>query len=65
MVFKIRVHSYIKHLLIQCNKILQLCALILHMSDETYNLKLTTNDRFLRNFTWQFDLLSKIFAEIC
>ena len=29
-----------------------LCALILYISDETYNLKSTPNDRFLRNCSW-------------
>ena len=42
-----------------------LCALILYMSDRTYSLTSTPNDRFLRNFSWQFYLLSEFFPEIC
>ena len=42
-----------------------LCALILHISGGTDSLKSTTNDRFLRSFSWQFYLLSKFLREIC
>ena len=31
-----------------------LCELILYISGGTYSLKQTRNDRFLRNFSWQF-----------
>ena len=42
-----------------------LCVLILYMSGGTYSLKSTPNDRFLRNFSWQFYLLSEFLPEIC
>ena len=38
---------------------LMLCVLILYISGGTYGLKSTTNDRFLKNFSWQFYLLSQ------
>ena len=36
-------------------------ALILYMRGGTYSLKSTSNDQFLRNFSWQFSLL-RVFA---
>ena len=39
-------------------------ALIVYMSGETYSLKSTSNDRFLRNFSQQFYLLSQFLPEI-
>ena len=39
-----------------------LCVLILYMSGVAYNLK--SNDRFLKNFSWQFYLLSRFLLEI-
>ena len=35
-----------------------------HMSGGTYSLKLTPNNRFLRNFSWQF-YLRDFLPEIC
>ena len=43
-----------------------LCVLILYISGGTYSLKSTPNDWFfLRNFSWQFYLLSEFLPEIC
>ena len=42
-----------------------LCVLILYISGSTYSLKSTSNDKFLRNFSWQFYLLSEVLEEIC
>ena len=41
---------------------LMLCALFLSMSGATYSLKSTLNNRFVRNFSWQFYLLFRVFA---
>ena len=41
-----------------------LCVLILYMRVETYTLKSTLNYTFLRNFSWQFYLLSEFLPEI-
>ena len=42
-----------------------MCVLILYIIGGTYSLKSTPNDKFLRNFSWQFELLSEFFPEIC
>ena len=39
-----------------------LCRLILYVSGGTYSLKSTPNDRFLRNFSWQFYFTPTVFA---
>ena len=36
-----------------------------YISGGTYSLKSTPNDRFLRNFSWQFYLLLEFLPEIC
>ena len=41
-----------------------LCVLILYMNDGTYSLKSSTNDRFLRNFPWQFFIHPQNFCQI-
>ena len=41
------------------------CVLILYMNGGTYSLKSIRNYRFLRNFSWQFNLLSAFLPEIC
>ena len=40
-------------------------ALVSHTTYVTYSLKSTPNDRFLRNFSWQFYLLLEFLPEIC
>ena len=35
-----------------------LCLLTLYISGGTYSLKSILNDRFLRNFSWQFQFIS-------
>ena len=42
-----------------------LCVLILYISGGTYSLKSISNDRFLRNFSGQFYLLSEFLPENC
>ena len=44
---------------------LMLCVLILYISGGAYSLKSTLNADFLRNFSWQFYLLSEFLPEIC
>ena len=44
---------------------LMLCVLILYISGGPYSLKSTLNDRFLRNFSWQFYYRSEFLPEIC
>ena len=41
-----------------------LCTLILYISSEPYSLKSTPNDKFLRNSSGQFYLLSEFLPEI-
>ena len=42
-----------------------LCTLVLYMNGRSYGLKSTSNDRFLRNLSWQFYLLSEFLPDIC
>ena len=44
---------------------LMLCVLILYISSGTYRLNRLRTTDFLRNFSWQFYLLSDFLPEIC
>ena len=43
---------------------LMLCVLILYMSGGTYSFRSALKDKFVRNFSWQIDLLSDVLPEI-
>ena len=40
-----------------------MCVLIFYMSGVTYSLETTPNDKFLRNLSWQFYLLSEFITK--